>query len=56
MTNHWVGNSKTKPINVDELFYRKFIINELESSLNNDDETEASVFVAVVQEDIYVVM
>ena len=41
MTNHWVGNSKTKPINVDELFYRKFIINELESSLYDKKKSEA---------------
>ena len=54
--NHWVGHSKMYPIGVDELFEGKFIINELESSLNNDDETEASVVVAVVQEDIYVII
>ena len=54
--NHWVGHSKMYPIGVDELFEGKFIINELESSLNDDDETEASVVAAVVQEDIYVII
>ena len=43
MTNHWVGNLKMKHIDVDELFDRKVIIYELGSSLNDDDETEASV-------------
>ena len=43
MKNHCVGHPKMKPIDVDELFYRNFIINELESSLNNDDKAEASV-------------
>ena len=32
-----------KPIYVDELFNRKVIINELESSLNDDDAIDASV-------------
>ena len=29
MENHWVGHSKKKHIDVDELFNRKVIINEL---------------------------
>ena len=32
MTNHWFGNSRIRPIDVDELFNIKFIINELEYS------------------------
>ena len=40
---HWVGHLKTKPIDVDELSYRKEIINELESSLNVNGQTETSV-------------
>ena len=43
MTCNWVGNSKMKPIDADELFNRKEIINELESSLNKNDQTEESV-------------
>ena len=32
-----------KPIDVDELFNRRVIISELESSLNDDDAIESSV-------------
>ena len=41
--NHWVVHSKMKPIGVDEFFSRNIVINELESILNKDDKTEASV-------------
>ena len=60
---NWVGHSKLIPIDFVELFNRKVIINELESSLNNynkpessvvaEDETEALVVAEVVQEDGY---
>ena len=40
---HWVGYLKMKPIDVDEFFNRKEIINELESSLNVNEKTKASV-------------
>ena len=43
MTCHSVGHSKIKPLDVDKLFNRKVVINELESSLNINDQTEASV-------------
>ena len=39
MACHWVGHSKNKPIYVDELFKRKAIINELDSSLNINIKT-----------------
>ena len=39
-----------KHIYVDELFNIEFIINEFESSLKNNDKTEASVVADVVQE------
>ena len=42
-TNYWIRHSIMKPIYVDELFNRKVIINELESSLNDDDAIDASV-------------
>ena len=45
ITNHWVGNSQMKPIYVDELFNRKFVINELGYSLNDDDAIGSSVVV-----------
>ena len=32
-----------KPIDVDEFFNRRFIISELEHSLNNDESIDASV-------------
>lgn len=32
MTCHWVGNSKIKPIDADEFFNRKTVINELKYS------------------------
>ena len=51
---HWFGHSKMKPIYIDELFERKFIIDELESNLNYLEETEASVVSEVIQEDTYV--
>ena len=41
-TNHWVGHSLMKPIDVDELFNRRLIISESESSLNDDDAIDAS--------------
>ena len=60
---NWVGHSKLIPIDFVELFKRKVIINELESSLNNynkpessvvaEDETEALFVAEVVQEDGY---
>ena len=31
--NHWFGHSKIKPIDVDELFYIKVVVGELEYSL-----------------------
>ena len=46
-----VGHSEMKPIDVDEFFDGKSIINELESSLNGDDWIEAAVVAEVVQED-----
>ena len=59
--NHWVGHSLIKPIDVDDLFNKRIIIRELESSLNDDgaiytsivedDKIEASVVVYLVQED-----
>ena len=65
MTDHWIGNLKMKPIYVDELFDRKFIINELESSLNGcykkessvvaGYKTEASVVAEMVQYDASVI-
>ena len=45
MTNNWVVNSLMKPIYVDELFNRRFIICELEYILNDDDKIDTS-FVA----------
>ena len=46
ISNHWVGHSKMKPIDVNKSFNRNVIINELEFSLNDDDDkTEASVIV-----------
>ena len=58
MINHWVRHSLMKPIGIDELFNRRVIIYELESSLNYDDsidalvvaegETEASVVAELV--------
>ena len=38
MTNHWVGHSLMKPIDVDKLFNRRFIMHEFESSLNDDEK------------------
>ena len=43
MKNHWVGNSQIKPIDVDELFNIKVIIDKLGSSLNENDAIDASV-------------
>ena len=40
MMCHWNRNSKMKPIYFNELLYRKVIIDELESNLNDDDEIE----------------
>ena len=40
--NHWFGYSLMKPIDVDELFNRRVIINELEARLNDDYEIDAS--------------
>ena len=40
--NYWVGNSLIKPMDVDELLNRRVIRSELESSLNDDDEIDAS--------------
>ena len=58
MTNNWVGHSLIKPIDVNELFNRNFIIHKLGSSLNDDEsiiasvvaegETEEAVFAEVV--------
>ena len=36
---HWFGHSKMKPIDVDELFNIKAIINESEFSLNANEQT-----------------
>ena len=36
--NHWVGHSLMKPIDDDKFFNGRFIISELESSLNNDEK------------------
>ena len=41
--NHCVGHSPMKHIDVDELFNKRVIICELESSLNDDDTIDASV-------------
>ena len=43
MTNNWVRHSLIKPIDVNELFNRRVIIRELESSLNYHDTIDASV-------------
>ena len=43
MKKIWVGHSLIKTIDVDELFNRRDIIRELESSLNHDDVIDASV-------------
>ena len=40
-TNHWFVHSLMKTIDVDELFNRRFIISEVESSLNDDDQIES---------------
>ena len=40
---HWVVHSKMKPIDADELFNRKVVIDELESNINDKNETESSV-------------
>ena len=45
MTNHWVVHSLIKPIYFDELFNRRVVIRELESSLNDDDSIDASLVV-----------
>ena len=45
MNNHLVRHSLIKGINFDELFNRKFIINELRCSLNYYDAIDASVVV-----------
>ena len=42
-TNHWVGHSLVKPIDVDELFNIRVIISELESSLGDDSAIDTSV-------------
>ena len=43
MMCHWVVHLKMKPIDADELFNRKFVIDELESNINDKNETESSV-------------
>ena len=40
--NGWVGNSLMKPIDVDKFFNTRFIIIELEVSLDDDDAIDAS--------------
>ena len=40
-TNNWFVHSLMKTIDVDELFNRRFIISEVESSLNDDDQIES---------------
>ena len=39
MNIHWFGHSKMKPIDVDEFFYRKVIIDDLEYNLNNNEKS-----------------
>ena len=39
MMNHWVVHSNMKPIDVYELLYIKFIIDELGSNLNDYGKT-----------------
>ena len=51
MVCHWVGRSKMKPIDVEELFNRKVVIDELETNLNDNDKTEALVVSEEIQED-----
>ena len=41
-TNHFVGHSLMKPIDVNKLLNRRFIISGLEDSLNDDDKIYAS--------------
>ena len=38
MSCHWVGNSKIKPIDVDEFFYRKAFNDETYSTLKVNDQ------------------
>ena len=42
MTNHWVGNSLMRPIDIYKLFNIRAIIRELESILNDDKVIDAS--------------
>ena len=42
-----------KPTDVDELFDKKVIIDELKSNLNDNGGKEASVVTQVIQEDAY---
>ena len=58
-TNHWIGLSRIKPIDVDDLFNIRFIMSELEASFNDNDtfnssgitegQTEAEVVEEVLQ-------
>ena len=58
-TNHWVGHSIVKPIDVDELFNRRIIISKLGDILNDyyaieasgiiEGQTETAVFFNVVK-------
>ena len=40
MISHWVGESKMKPIGVDDFFKRKASNNEKYSTLNSNEPTE----------------
>ena len=50
MSNPMVGHSLMKPIYVDDLFNRMFIISELGDSLNDDDAIDASGIIEVQTE------
>ena len=41
-TNHWVGYSLIKTIDIDEFFKIRVIINELDASLNDSDSINGS--------------
>ena len=54
MMFHSVRHSKMESIDDDKLFHTKAVIDELESNLNDNDETEASCVTREIQEDPFI--
>ena len=51
MISHWVGESKMKPIGVDDFFQRKASNNETYSTLNSNEPTDKLVVIENITEE-----